>query len=168
MRDLTELVHSLHWGKLTSNALWDIVLQPGTKMAQLFDILHQHKGTTEEEAATLLYGSPTAIAKLRSLKNKLKERLLEVVFLLDFQEPGYTDRQRAHYECNKRWATAMTLLSKKIKTTGAWSNWNSLLRHTQHFEFTELSHECRCTTSGYTTAPLAGDPAKYELVPKYV
>ncbi|MBL7795823.1 MAG: hypothetical protein JNJ90_04895 [Saprospiraceae bacterium] len=160
MRDLTELVHSLHWGKLTSNALWDIVLQPGTKMAQLFDILHQHKGTTEEEAATLLYGSPTAIAKLRSLKNKLKERLLEVVFLLDFQEPGYTDRQRAHYECNKRWATAMTLLSKKIKTTGV-EQLELMLRHTQHFEFTELSmnaaHHLRLH---YGT--IAGDPAKYE------
>lgn len=161
MRDLTELVHSLHWGKLKSSVLWNVVLPTDTKMAQLFDLLHQQKATTEEEAAALLYGAPTALGKLRSLKNKLKERLLEVIFLLDFQEPNFTDRQKAHYECNKRWATAMTLLSKKIKTAGI-EQLELMLRHTQHFEFTELSmnaaHHLRLH---YGT--IVGDPEKYEL-----
>ncbi|MBK9337941.1 MAG: hypothetical protein IPM98_15910 [Lewinellaceae bacterium] len=160
MRDLTELVHSLHWGKLKSSALWNTVLQPDSKMAQLFDFLQQQKSATEADAAALLYGSPTALTKLRSLKNKLKERLLEVVFLLDFQEPGYTDRQRAHFECNKRWATAMTLLSKKIRTTGI-EQLEQMLRHTQHFEFTELSMNAAYHLRlHYGT--IVGDSGKYE------
>lgn len=160
MRDLIELVHSLHWGKLTSNPLWDIVLPPGTKMAQLFHVIFRRQVTTDEEAATLLYGSPKDLAKLRSLKNKLKERLLEVVFLLDFQEPGYTDRQKAHFECNKRWSMAMTLFAKKIKTIGV-EQLELMLRHTQHYEFTDLSmsaaHQLRLH---YGTT--GSDPGKYE------
>ncbi|MFN0013867.1 MAG: hypothetical protein ACKVU2_04910 [Saprospiraceae bacterium] len=159
MRDLTELIHSLHWGKLAAAPLWEAILPHGTKMAQLFDLISKNKSTSEGEAATTIYGSPNELAKLRSLKNKLKERLLEVVFLLDFQEPGYTDRQKAHLECNKRWATATTLLTKKIKTVGV-EQLELMLRHTQHFEFTELSmsaaHQLRLH---YGT--VGADPAKY-------
>jgi len=161
MRDLTELVRSLPWGKLKSNAVWDIVLQPGSKMAGLFDLVHQEKVATDEEAAGLLYGTPKSLAKLQSLKNKLKERLLEVVFLLEFSEPGYTDRQTAYFECNKKWATAMTLLSKKIKISGL-EQLENLLRHTQHFEFTELTLSILFQLRlHYGT--IAGDPKKYEL-----
>ena len=161
MRDLTELVCSLPWGKLKSNAVWDVVLQPGSKMARLFDLIHQGKAGTDEEAAGLLYGAPKSLAKLQSLKNKLKERLLEVVFLLEFSEPGYTDRQTAYFECNKKWATAMTLLSKKIKISGL-EQLEHLLRHTQHFEFTELTLSILFQLRlHYGT--IAGDPKKYEL-----
>lgn len=161
MRDLTELVHSLQWGKLKLSAWWDIILQPGSKMARLFDLIYQQKANTEEEAAALLYPSSRSLPKLRSLKNKLKERLLEVVFLLDFQEPGYTDRQKAHFECNKRWATAMTLLSKKVKLAGI-EQLEQLLRHTQHFEFTDLSMNALYHLRlHYGT--LVGDLKKYTL-----
>ncbi len=160
MRDLTELVGSLPWGKLKSSALWDVVLQPGSKMAQLFDIVHQQQAATDEAAAALLYGSSKSLSKLHSLKNNLKERLLGLVFLLDFNEPGYTDRQKAYYACNKTWATAMTLLSKRIKLSGI-ELLEQLLRHTQHFEFTELTisalYQLRLH---YGT--IAGDPKKYE------
>lgn len=160
MRDLIELVHSLHWGKLKSSPLWSVVLPPNTKMAQLFDILCEQKSATEASVAEQLYGTPTAVSKLRSLKNKTKERLLDVLFLLDFQEPTYTDRQKAHYECNKRWATAMTLLSKKIKTAGI-EQLELMLRHTEHFEFTELSMSAAYHLRlHYGT--LVGDANKYE------
>ncbi|MEQ1746388.1 MAG: hypothetical protein ABMA02_13245 [Saprospiraceae bacterium] len=160
MRDLTELIHSLRWGKLAAAPLWEVILPQGTKMAQLFDLISKKKTTTEDEAATTIYGSPNDVAKLRSLKNKLKERLLEVVFLLDFQEPGYTDRQKAYLECNKRWATATTLLAKKIKAVGV-EQLELMLRHTQYYEFTDLSmsaaHQLRLH---YGT--VGSDPAKYQ------
>ena len=161
MRDLTELVHSLQWGKLKSGVWWDIVLQPGSKMARLFDAIYHQKVSTEEEASALIYNSTHSLSKLRSLKNKLKERLLEVIFLLDFQEPSFTDRQKAHFECNKRWATAMALLSKKIKLSGI-EQLEQLLHHTQYFEFTDLSMNALYHLRlHYGT--LVGDPKKYEL-----
>ncbi|MBK6933348.1 MAG: hypothetical protein IPH12_21755 [Saprospirales bacterium] len=161
MRDLTELVCSLRWGKLRSSALWDTILQPDSKMARLFDLVSEQKAGTEEAAAAALYGSSNALIQLRSLKNKLKERLLGVIFLLDFQEPGYTDREKAHFECNKRWATAMTLLSKKIRLSGI-EQLEQLLRHAQHFEFTELSLNALYHLRLHF-GTISGDPQKYAL-----
>jgi hypothetical protein len=161
MRDLIELTGSLPWSKLKSTAVWDTVLEPGSKMSQLFHLAQQKQAATDEEAATALYGSPKAVAKLHSLKNNLKERLLDVVFLLDYNEPGYTDRQKAHFECNKKWATAMTLLAKNVKHT-AIEQLEQVLRHTRHFEFTELSmNALYYLRLHYGT--VAGDPKKYEF-----
>lgn len=162
MREITELVCALPWDKLKSSGFWDIVLKPGSKMAQLFDIIHRGQAPTQEAAAQLLYNSvtPQALGKLQRLKNKLKERLLEVISLLDFQQPGYTDRQKAHFECNKRWSTAMTLLSKKMNAVGI-EQLEHMLRHTQHFEFTELSLNALYHLRLHF-GTLLGDPKKYE------
>lgn len=160
MRDLHELVDSLPWGKLSSDALWDAVLPPASKMARLFDLIRKHKALTDEEAAVLLYGSPKSMSKLRSLKNKLKERLLEVVFLLDFREPSFTDRQQAYYECNRRWAMTMTLLSQKVKAVAV-EQLELLLQYARKFEFTDLSlNALYHLRLHYGT--IAGDTKKYE------
>lgn len=160
MRDLIELTGSLPWSKLKSTPVWDTVLEPGSKMSQLFQLAQQKQVATDEEAATALYGSPKSVAKLHSLKNNLKERLLDVVFLLDYNEPGYTDRQKAHFECNKKWATAMTLLAKNVKHT-AIEQLEQVLRHTRHFEFTELSmNALYYLRLHYGT--VGGDSKKYE------
>lgn len=66
MRDLTELVCFLPWRKLQTSPLWDVILQPNSKMARLFDIIQSQQATTEAEAAALLYGSSGSIAKLQS------------------------------------------------------------------------------------------------------
>lgn len=130
-------------------------------MAGLFDALYNKQASTDEEAATLVYGSPKSMAKLLSLKNKLKERLLDAIFLLDYSEPAYTDRQKAHFECNKKWATAMTLLSKKIKIAGI-ELLEHLLRRSRHFEFTELSiNALYYLRLHYGT--VVGDQKKYEF-----
>ncbi|TNE69185.1 MAG: hypothetical protein EP344_00555 [Bacteroidetes bacterium] len=161
MRDLTELVCTLPWGKLKNSSLWEVVLQPGSKMARLFDIVYQQKVTDEQDIADLIYGPGGSLTKLRSLKNKLKDRLLELLFLLDFREPGYSDRQQAHFECNKRWATAMTLLAKKIKDPAV-EQLELLLRHARHFEFTDLTlNTLNHLRLHYGT--IDGDQKKYEL-----
>lgn len=160
MHDLIELTGSLPWGKLKSTPVWDTILEPGSKMSRLFDLAHQKLADTDEKAAEALYGSSEAISKLHSLKNKLKERLLDAVFLLDYNEPNYTDRQKAHFECNKKWATAMMLLSKKVHQAGI-ELLEQLLRRTRHFEFTELSmNALYYLRLHYGT--VAGDPKKYE------
>ena len=159
MRDLTELICSLPWKKLRTSPTWDVVLKPESKMAQLFDLVYQQQTTDVAELTSRIYGSADARSKLLSLKNKLKERLLEVLFLLDFREPGFTDRQQAHFECNKRWSTAMTLLSKQVKEAGL-EQLELLLRHTQHYEFTDLSvNALYHLRLHYGT--IAGDPKKY-------
>ncbi len=160
MQDLNQLIGSLQWTKLQSSGLWNSLFRPDSKLAQLFELIHRQQVRTEAEAAALIYRSPAALPKIRQLKRQLKERLLEAVFLFDFQEPGFTDRQKAHFECNRRWATAMTLLSKKLPDLGI-EQLELLLRHTRHFEFTDLSMNALYHLRlHYGT--LVGDPKKYE------
>ncbi|MCS7037683.1 MAG: hypothetical protein RMJ33_01760 [Saprospiraceae bacterium] len=138
MRDLVELVHRLPWSRLRSSPAWDTLLPPGTKMARLFSFVQANAELTEAEAAGHLYGSTDAIGRLRSLKSKTKERLLSAIFLLEPDEAAFSDRQQAHYECQRRWATALVLLNKKVSSV-AIEQLERMLRHAEHFEFTELA-----------------------------
>jgi len=138
MRELIELIETLNVGKLKLKELWAAVIQPGSKMEQLYDLIQSGQVSTDEAAIARLYASPGEASRFPSLKNKLKERLLDVVFLLDFRSPAFTDRQKAHFECNKRLATAAVLLSRGAELAGI-ELLELLLRHTQYFEFTDLT-----------------------------
>lgn len=138
MRELIELIETLNIGKLKLKELWAAVIEPGSKMEQLYDLIQSGQVTTDEEAIGRLYPDQKSAARFQSLKNKLKERLQDVVFLLDFRSPAFTDRQKAHFECNKRLATAAVLLSKNATLAGI-EMLELLLRHTQYFEFTDLT-----------------------------
>lgn len=83
-----------------------------------------------------------------------------MVFLLEFRDPSYTDRQKAHFECNKRLATATTLLSKKIRNAGI-EQMEILLRHAQYFEFTDIALNALYHLRLYN-GTISGDLKKYE------
>jgi hypothetical protein len=94
------------------------------------------------------------------LKSKLKERLLDSFFLLHFKEANFTSRQKAFFECYKKWATVMTLLSRNAKVIGI-DQLERLLKHTVHFEFTELTLDIlRVLRLQYSIVD--GDIKKYE------
>ncbi|MCC6461832.1 MAG: hypothetical protein IT260_15260 [Saprospiraceae bacterium] len=161
MRDLIELVDALPWRKLKTSPVWDSILEPGSKMARLFELAQGKAALSDEAAALDIYGSSSATGQLQRLKNKLKTRLLDVVLLLDYHEPNYSDRQKAHFECNKNWATAMTLLAKKARHAGI-ELLEQTLRHSRHFEFTELTlNALNHLRLHYGT--VAGDTKKYEM-----
>lgn len=138
MRDLVELIHRLPWARLQSSPIWSTLLPPDTKMARLFSLVQANADLTEAEAAARLYGSADALSRLRSLKSKTKERLLGAIFLLEPNEVAFSDRQQAHYECQRRWATALTLSHKKVSSIAV-EQLELMLRHAEHFEFTELA-----------------------------
>ncbi len=159
MHDLTELIHRLPWSKLRGSSMWSTLLPPKSKMAHLFALVRANPDLTESEAAQHLYGNPHALARLRSLKSKTKERLLGAIFFLDLNEPGFTDRQQAHYECQRCWATAMALSAKSAPLV-AIEQLEQMLRHAQHFEFTELAMSAAFHLRHHYGA-LMGDVDKY-------
>ncbi len=159
MRELIELVNVLNVQRLKADGLWGIIMEPNSKLEQLYNAIAEGKVRSDEEAITLLYPPPQKSAAYPSLKNKLKERLTDTVFLLDFHEPGYTDRQKAFFECNKKWAAASVLLSKNAKIIGI-DILENLLRHTTLFEFTDLTLSILYSLRlHYGT--IAGDQKKY-------
>lgn len=161
MRELIELVETLNVGKLKLKELWAAVIQPGSKMEQLYDLIQSGAVSTDEAAKKKLYASASEAKRFKSLKDKLKERLLDVVFLLDFRSAGITDRQKAHFECNKKLATAVVLLSKDAPLAGI-EVLELLLRHTQYFEFTDLTIKILYYLRRHY-GTVAGDLKKFDL-----
>ncbi|MCS6928322.1 MAG: hypothetical protein NZM43_02390 [Saprospiraceae bacterium] len=138
MRDLIELIYRLPWARLQASPVWNVILPPGTKMARLFSLVQESADLTEEGIAHQIYGTREALPRLRSLKNKTKERLLRAIFLLAPDEIGFSDRQEAYYECQRRWALALMLSHKELFSVAV-EQLELVLRHAQHFEFTELA-----------------------------
>jgi hypothetical protein len=138
MQELKELIYAINIQKLKSSGLWAIILEPGSKLEQLFEGIHQRKILTDEDAAAQLYEVQKGGTKLHNLKDRLKERLFSVLFLLDFHAPVNSDRQKMFFECNKKWSAGMVLLSKNAKRNGI-GQLEEMLRHTIHYEFTDLT-----------------------------
>lgn len=162
MRDLLELVGLLEKTKLKSNGVLKWIVEPDSKMEQLLMAIADKKVQSDEDAGDLFNDGKNNGATLNSVKSKLKERLLDSFFLLHFKEANFTSRQKAFYECYKKWATVMTLLSRNAKVTGI-DLLERLLRHTIHFEFTELTLDIlRVLRLQYSIVD--GDVKKYEMV----
>lgn len=162
MRDLIELANLLNKTKLKTSGILDIILEPDSKMQQMYDAIVNRRVNSDDEALTWLLETGEDAAKLPSLKNKLKDRMLDSVFLLDFKEPGFSDRQKAIFECYKKWAAAMILIMRNAKVSG-FDVLEKLLRHTIRFEFTELTCDIlRLLRIHYSTT--GGDLKKYESI----
>lgn len=128
-------------------------------MEKLFEALLEDKIESDDDIKALF--SEGEQVNVTSLKNKLKERLLDAIFLLDFKDSNYSNRQKAFFECYKKWSAAMTLLIRNAKITGI-DQLERLLRHTQYFEFTELTLDIlRVLRLQYSTVD--GDMEKYEV-----
>lgn len=138
MRELIELIGLIHIDRLKANGLWNIVFERDSKLEQLCEVIATGEATTDESAAMLLYGSKTAGSKYLNLRERLKERLISAIFLLEFKNPGHSARQKAFYECSRKWAAVMVLLTRNAKLIGI-DMLESLLKQAQYFEFTELT-----------------------------
>lgn len=161
MLDLIELVNLVNRSKLRSSGVWKTLIEPGSRMEQLFEAVSVQKINSDEDARVLLYEKGEEQA-LPSLKNKLKDRLLDSVLLLDFKEANFTSRQKAFFECYKKWGIAMILMIRNARTNGV-DQLEKLLRHAIRFEFTELTLDIlRVLRLQYST--IEGDLKKYEQV----
>lgn len=161
MQDLIDLIQAINVVRFRSSGLWNFVLEPGSMMEQLFEAIHENRITSDEDAVALLYPGQKGGSKYLNLKERLKERILSVLFLLEFKAASGSDRQKAYFECNRKWAAAMVLMSKNAKNVSV-GVMEDLLKQTLHFEFTELSLSILSALRlHYGT--IHGDPARYRL-----
>lgn len=161
MQELIELIGAINIVRLKSSGLWAFIFEKGSLMEKLCEAIVAGEVTSDEEAIALLYPGEKGGAKFLNIRERLKERILSVVFLLEFRSGGGTDRQKAYFEANRKWASAMVLLSKNAKRVSV-SVLEDLLKQSLHFEFTELSLSALSSLRlHYGT--IFGDPAKYKL-----
>ncbi len=161
MQDLIELIHSIHIARFKSSGLWNFVLEPGSLMEQLCEAIHDGRVRSDEDAIALLYPGQKGGSKYLNLRDRLQERILGVLFLLEFKATSGSDRQKAYFECNRKWAAAMVLMSKNAKRVSV-GVLEDLLKQTIHFEFTELSLSILSNLRlHYGT--ILGDPVRYRM-----
>lgn len=109
-----------------------------SKFQSLYSLVHDGEVNTDQDALDLLYGdSPKSQQSYTKLKNRLKTRLLNTLFLIDVNQPQFTDIQQAFFTCNKNWMATRMLLSRGARKS-ALNLAERTLRIAQHYEFTEL------------------------------
>lgn len=138
MLELIELIRLININRLKSSGLWAILLEQGSMLEQLCAGIHAGQITSDMEAAALLYPGQAGGTKFYNLKERLKERLVNAAFLLEFQAPSFANRQKAYFESNKKWSAANLFMSKGARLVGI-EMLEDLIKQSMQFEFTELT-----------------------------
>ena len=159
MNDLADLIDFIQKTKFKSNTLLETLIKPSSQMGRLYDAIARGQAQSDQQLLALFPDLEGDISKITTLKTRLKNRLCDAVFLLDFREESHPDRQAAFVECVKKWSAAMILITKNIRSIGV-KQLENLLRHTLEFEFTELSMNVLRTLELYY-GTIEGDQRKY-------
>lgn len=138
MQELLALVALFQKTKFKSSGLMGIILETGSQMERLYEALSSGVVQTDDDAKKAFPEFAKDPNRLHTVKSKLKDRLNDSILLLDFKESAYSDRQKAFFECSKKWAASMILLAKNERLNGI-NLLEHLLRNTLKFEFTELT-----------------------------
>lgn len=137
MKALEELVNLFEKSRLVRNELWPAILAPQSMMADLYHSIAGGNVHTDDDARQKLLPDDPDALRFNRVKNRLKERLTDVVFLLDFNRWDGPDRQKSYYECLKKWSAAMILTAKNSKAAAVELQ-EKVLKQAIHFEFTDL------------------------------
>jgi hypothetical protein len=140
MDELIELVLLFQRTKFKSAGMMGLVVEPGSQMERLYQGIAEGHVRTDEDIEAHLPELRGARARISTLKSYLKTRLIDAVLLLDQRESNFSDRQRTFFDCSRKWASVVVLLSKNARRS-AISLAEDLLRTTRRFEFTDLSIE---------------------------
>lgn len=141
MEDLIELVRVLSKNKIKQIDL----IHPSfsikgrdSRETKLYEKIISGEIQTEEEGQLFFYGdSPRRGQYFKRLKTRLQEKLFNSLFFIDFNQPHFTDIQRAFYKCHKNYAIIKILIGRQSKSASI-DLAKKTLRYALKFEFTEL------------------------------
>jgi len=166
MQELINLISLFQRTKFKVNGMLSIILELGSEMERFYDAIATGAVKTDEDAKAHFPEYAQSAGRLHTIKGKLKERLNDSILLLDFRESAFTERQHAFYACSKKWATAMTLLSKNARENGI-SLLENLLRQALRFEFTEITVDILRTLRLHYGI-LEGDQKRYDQIEQQI
>ncbi len=141
MQTLKELVHVVNKNKVKSIEVVGSTQGAGNEHKSMthefYECIIEDKFENDDDAASYFYDSDKRNPNYKKLKNRLKNRLINTVFFIDVKQPGYTERQRAYYECYKDWAAAKILTGKNARLSSVNLS-HKILRQAKRYEFSEL------------------------------
>lgn len=126
---------------LVTNPLKKIRFEGGegqSKTRQLISGLLEKRWSTDEEAASELYGNKLGIKTFEMLKSRTREHLVNLIFQLQTESEFKSAYDRAYYSACKNLLTGAILLLKSRLQSGE-SQLKLSLKSSLHYHFTDLS-----------------------------
>lgn len=138
MKLLQELVNVVDRNKVRSiNIIGDESFTADTNLNKLYAGILSGEIITEEDALDSI-GLQRKTKRFQNLKSELKQRLINTLFFIDVNKPGFTDLSQAYYTCCRRWVAVKIMIGRGAFNNGV-SMAKKLFRITQEYEFTEIS-----------------------------
>lgn len=162
MHELRELVSIVTKQKLRSASLLALKsLQPGPLSMQLYDLVADGKVDTDEQAMALLYpNNPDANISYQRIKKALRDYLVQMLLILDVQQPHYNSRQRAYFELCKKWG-ALKILWGKNAHRATLQLAEEIQKQALRYDFTDMALDVARVMRLYYGS-IEGNAKKYE------
>ncbi|HET9135698.1 MAG TPA: hypothetical protein VFO76_03605 [Candidatus Kapabacteria bacterium] len=105
------------------------------QISKLYLALRDGKITTDLDAANYIYGAPNIDTKYTTLKNRLKKKMINLLFFLDIREKDFSEQLVARYHNSKSlfWANTLTTFGARASATKLFE---SVLQQALHYDFT--------------------------------
>lgn len=162
MESLLELVQLFQKTKFKSTGLRQLILEKGSLSERLYDGIASGEIRTDQDVLNHFKDLVKDVGHLAALKNRLKDRLLDAVLLLDLRENAFTDRQKAFFECSRKMSAFIVLMSKNARRSGV-AMAEGVLRNSYRFEFTEITLEVLRNLS-FHYAIIEGEDKRYQEI----
>ncbi len=142
MDSLRELIKLITQKRIKKVELFDESSRnKGSNYYRLFEGIHAQKYSSDADAAKDIYDCAPSEKKYLILKTRLRQKLLNTLFFLDYDTNKATEYQRAVYECNKQLYAIKVLLlsdSKRLAIPMA----EKTMRMAADYELTDVMLEC--------------------------
>jgi tetratricopeptide (TPR) repeat protein len=153
MESLSELIRLVTKKRVKKVELFDENSRnKSSNYFKLFDGIHSEKYQSDADAAKDIYACDPSEKKYLILKTRLKQKLLNTLFFLDFEDENTPQYKAVLYECNKALYCAKVLLmngSKRIAIPAI----EKTLKRAQEFHLTDIELECaKILRSHYSTS----------------
>jgi hypothetical protein len=142
MDSLTELIRLVTKKRIKKVELFDESSRnKSSNYFKLFEGIHSGHYRSDSDAARDIYNCDPSEKKYLILKTRLKQKLLNTLFFLDFEDDSIPDYQNAQYECNKQLYCAKVLLMSGSKRI-AIPTLEKTLRRAQESQLIDIELEC--------------------------
>jgi hypothetical protein len=132
----------------------------GVRLNALYEGILYGKFENHDQAARSIYGTLANSQIYRNLCNRLFRRLVNTVFIIDLNEPGYSELGQARGQCQADLAAASILLERS-KSASAIHLLQNTLEQSERFELTQINTDVtRLLRRAYSRS--ANDIKKYE------
>jgi hypothetical protein len=119
------------------------------QISKLYLALRDGKITTDLAAAEYIYGNPSIDTKYTTLKNRLKNKLINLLFFLDIREKDFSEQLVAKYQNSKAlfWVNTLVMFGARASATKLCE---SALKQSLRFNLTANAIQCALILRNYS------------------